>query len=194
MHKNTKLPELGNTVFKKIAVLFGRLGLMSILSHWKHIQAISDCQILDRFMRVFQLVYRSRAAQVFTEEDLVLLLRNARAFNSQRDICGLLLYGYGTFIQVLEGKEADVRALYEGRISSDPRHDDLTLLAEGLVAQPRFQEWSMAFRALDPDQMKSLIGYKDPVETVQGQEKDLLLPLRLLSFVQGVEQVNNTKK
>ena len=52
---------------------------------------------------VFQLVYASRAAQPFTDAELVELLTRSRQKNDRLDVTGMLLYHDGSFIQALEG-------------------------------------------------------------------------------------------
>ncbi len=59
------------------------------------------------------LVYVSSATKLFSEAELVELLRQARARNSHSGITGMLLYSNGNFIQVIEGEETIVLALHQ---------------------------------------------------------------------------------
>jgi hypothetical protein len=135
-------------------------------------------------MPVFQLIYRSRAAQVFTEPDLVELLRQCREFNSSKDISGLLLHGYGHFLQVLEGESDEVLDLYYSKIAKDTRHQEVTVLHQDLVPKRLFRDWSMAFRSLSPKDMREVSGYRFPNEA-PGAKGNLLAPLQLFELVQG---------
>lgn len=145
-------------------------------------------------MRIYQLIYRSQANQLFTEADLIQLLQTARAKNASQKITGLLLYGYDTFLQVLEGKEDVVINLFFEKISKDLRHNAVKILSQGFVEQRQFKEWSMAFRTINPEQMAELLGYQNPETEKDGQSSDLLLPLRMMSFMHHVSQSFETDK
>lgn len=104
-------------------------------------------------MTTYSLVYASTALKDYAEDELLGLLARARQTNAQRGITGLLLYSpgtateRGTFVQVLEGPQAEVRPMYLA-ICRDPRHRDCTLLKEETLFQRRFAEWTMGFRNL----------------------------------------------
>lgn len=98
---------------------------------------------------VYQLVYASRAARPFTDEDLAELLRRSRAKNDRLGVTGMLLYHDGSFIQALEGEREAVEALYE-RIAADPRHDDALLLHRGEQEGRSFEGWSMGYQQVGP--------------------------------------------
>lgn len=104
------------------------------------------------------LVYVSSATKPFSTEELVALLKKARAKNSQLDITGMLLYKDGNFIQILEGEEAAVKQLYS-LISNDPRHCDTIIIDEGEQPQRQFGEWAMGFRNLNDPELQSMPGF-----------------------------------
>lgn len=135
-------------------------------------------------MPVFQLIYRSKANAYFSDDDLIQLLRQCRTKNIEKKVTGLLLYGYGTFIQLLEGEESVVRELYLHRIAPDPRHRNPVILHQHYVPKRQFKDWSMAFRPLDAERVKDLSGYLEPEQTSRNG-KNLLAPLRLLELMQG---------
>ncbi|MEJ7664832.1 MAG: BLUF domain-containing protein [Hymenobacter sp.] len=78
------------------------------------------------------------------EAMLLHLLEQCRPGNEQNGITGVLMYGGGQFIQVLEGCPAAVRRLY-ARIAADPRHGRLEILADGPVPRREFKNWHMSF-------------------------------------------------
>lgn len=135
-------------------------------------------------MTVFQLIYRSKASAYFSDDDLIQLLRQCRTKNIEKKVTGLLLYGYGSFIQLLEGEEKVVRDLYAHRIALDPRHRDPVILHQRHVPKRLFKDWSMAFRPLDARRVHQLRGYLDPEQSSESG-KNLLAPLRLLELMQG---------
>jgi hypothetical protein len=107
------------------------------------------------------IIYISCAVTPFTNAQLQKLLELARRRNAELAITGLLLYGNERFIQVLEGEEANVQALYE-LIKSDPRHQYIIAYANKPIAQRTFAEWAMAFQPISPQQSAELAGYLGP--------------------------------
>ena len=123
-------------------------------------------------MSLYHLIYESRASHPFAEADLLDLLRTSRYRNSQRNLTGLLVYSpEGRFLQVLEGAQDEVLAIYQ-RISQDFRHEDCTVLLSGPLAQRRFGEWRMGFRSTrSKTDLPALLGHVDT------SSPDFLLPL-----------------
>lgn len=109
---------------------------------------------------LISLVYTSTASQPFRETALEELLSVCRARNAERDITGMLLYRDGRFIQVLEGDEHTVTRLVEA-IGRDARHHDLRVLMTERIAQRRFGDWTMGYRAFRSGSDASPDGYRD---------------------------------
>ncbi|MEP7187723.1 MAG: BLUF domain-containing protein, partial [Roseiflexaceae bacterium] len=61
---------------------------------------------------MYYLSYASVAVTPFTSAALQALLLTSRRNNMQLGITGMLLYKDGEFMQVLEGEQAAVQALY----------------------------------------------------------------------------------
>ncbi len=110
---------------------------------------------------LYRLVYVSAAMQLFSKSQLVLLLEQARATNEQLGITGMLLYKDGNFIQLIEGGQDEVQALYAEKIARDPRHHRLEVVFEGGVHERLFSEWSMGFRDLTDPALLTLPGFTD---------------------------------
>lgn len=89
-----------------------------------------------------RLMYASRAAASVGTEELAAILRKSRQNNPGHGVTGLLCLSGGIFLQVLEGGRSQVSALYN-RISADPRHHEVVLLAYEEIAERRFAGWSM---------------------------------------------------
>lgn len=97
---------------------------------------------------IYQLMYYSTACQEQTGAQLRDILEVSRCGNRERNITGLLLYGDGVFFQVLEGAEAEVRALY-AKIEADDRHHSILEAAEREVPKRNFADWAMGYTALN---------------------------------------------
>lgn len=97
-----------------------------------------------------QLIYVSEAVQTILDEELDELLKACVFNNRKQNITGMLLYGNGKFMRVLEGEADVVDALVE-KISSDKRHTKLNVLVRTPIEQRDFGTWSMGFRRTDRD-------------------------------------------
>ena len=137
---------------------------------------------------MYHIIYSSRAKEAMTLTTLVVLLMQARALNEQHHITGALVYGDGQFMQVMEGEEAVLQALYE-RIVQDPRHHDVRTLAEGPIARRSFAQWSMAFGevpAAEFQVLQRVAAYQTPTQmanqlaTSQAADERLLTKMKEL--------------
>lgn len=88
-----------------------------------------------------RLIYTSHAPSI-GQADIDDLVRSSQAHNQRHDITGALLFLHGTFLQYLEGSQADLQALFE-RISRDERHCDLVVIDFGWTMSRIFPKWSM---------------------------------------------------
>lgn len=79
-----------------------------------------------------------------TVDDAVLLKIQAEAVrkNAAAKVTGVLLYGAGKFLQILEGPEEALQRL-SAHNAVDSRHTDFQVLHSGTCAQRAFQSWSM---------------------------------------------------
>ncbi len=108
----------------------------------------NKCLEHDSAEKVFQLGYISAATTPFDLPALMELLSKARANNAALGVTGMLLYHEGSFIQVLEGDQATIEALY-AKINEDPRHTEAMLLFKREREPRSFGDWTMGFRLLD---------------------------------------------
>ncbi|MGI4020079.1 MAG: BLUF domain-containing protein [Janthinobacterium lividum] len=97
----------------------------------------------------------SKAVKLMTDKDLLPLLEESRNWNIGHGLTGMLLYVEGQFLerkegkfmQVLEGSEFEVRAIFE-KIKSDNRHRNIILLNEKAIEKRNFKTWLMGFESL----------------------------------------------
>jgi hypothetical protein len=115
---------------------------------------------------MFYIVYVSEAKKLMSEPELADILHVSRAKNTAAGITGLLIYKYaprydqGSFLQLLEGDEAAVRATY-ARIVADKRHHTKIVLEEGNAPARQFPDWSMGFKNVTPTGIAALPGFAD---------------------------------
>jgi hypothetical protein len=96
-----------------------------------------------------QLTYLSTAEREYDAAALDRILAVSRTNNAARGITGVLAYGGGVFLQVLEGVPSAVAACVS-TIARDPRHFGIQVLEDHEVPARSFGDWSMGFSALEP--------------------------------------------
>lgn len=96
--------------------------------------------------RIFQTIYTSVSAFDFAEHDLQDILTKAQVRNNALDITGILghIPETGELIQLLEGREEDVRLIFES-IRADPRHVAVTIQYADYSSERMFNRWRMCF-------------------------------------------------
>jgi hypothetical protein len=112
---------------------------------------------------MLSLIYVSSSVKLLTNDELLEILKVSRENNHAKEITGLLLYKGGNFMQVLEGDEEIVRALYQ-KIAQDPRHKDVSLISEEQIQKRQFAAWEMAFTNLDSPEIRKEAGYSQFLE------------------------------
>ncbi|RZK62894.1 MAG: BLUF domain-containing protein [Hymenobacter sp.] len=110
---------------------------------------------------LYHIIYHSLATgDGLSPEDLAELLRQARAYNQDHRLSGLLLYAADTkeFVQVLEGPRDEIDTLYQ-RIAHDARHKHAFVLYEGPAAGRMFPDWRMGFVPAATQDLRATTGY-----------------------------------
>ncbi|MBA3772506.1 MAG: BLUF domain-containing protein [Ramlibacter sp.] len=111
--------------------------------------------------QLYTLVYVSSVLEPFTDEELELLLASAREFNRSQQVTGMLVYGGGNFMQVLEGTEPALAAVLQ-RVRASRRHRGILELIHDPIAQREFGNWDMAFRRLETEAFLRLTQHEAP--------------------------------
>lgn len=107
------------------------------------------------------LVFISTAKKLMSDAELLDLLQSVRVKNTENNITGMLLYGDGTFMQVLEGEKEDIRNTYNA-IQADTRHRNIIVMITGLLNERVFSKWSMSFASVNADVLELIEGYLNP--------------------------------
>ena len=90
-----------------------------------------------------RLIYASRHVGGGDFGEDVRAIVNASIQNNRVvDVTGFLLAGEDWFLQWLEGPAASVEETF-ARIGQDPRHAELTTIADGVAERRRFRDWNM---------------------------------------------------
>lgn len=116
---------------------------------------------------LFTLIYFSKATKALQDEDLAPMLEESWNWNKAHGLTGMLIYirsepslvpKAGRFMQVLEGTKEEVHSLFE-KIKLDKRHQNLTILNEGIIQKRSFGTWLMGFEAIDLENYRLMPGY-----------------------------------
>jgi hypothetical protein len=91
---------------------------------------------------LYEVIYASAQTRLLLPKQLSELLTGARSRNQSLDVSGLLLRQGTGFLQILEGDEAVVAALYE-RIAKDPRHSQVAVMRRGPIPARQFGAWNI---------------------------------------------------
>jgi hypothetical protein len=105
-------------------------------------------------------IYSSRSNGTFRTHDIPALLASARANNLRCGITGILMVVDRSFFHVLEGEREDVDETFS-RISSDPRHSNVTQIIREPIAARSFGEWTLGFSGVSFRQLGELMGETD---------------------------------
>ncbi|QJD94686.1 BLUF domain-containing protein [Mucilaginibacter robiniae] len=111
-----------------------------------------------------QLVYISSACKLMNEDELLDILTVSRRNNNSRNLTGMLLYGEGTFIQVLEGEPEILEQTYDV-IKQDLRHKNIIKMMESTITERNFPEWAMGFKSVNAEELSEFRGYVDPTRS-----------------------------
>lgn len=84
------------------------------------------------------IVYLSSSQGILSTDDLTRILDHSQRNNRALGITGILLYFNGCIIQVLEGPQERVKALYEV-IWRDPQHTQVIKLYSDSLSSARFR-------------------------------------------------------
>lgn len=109
---------------------------------------------------LIQLAYVSSTRGLLTAGEISELLVTSRERNHARGITGILLYKDGNILQVIEGEEAQVRALFSS-IERDGRHTGVIRIYQKAITARDFPEWTMGFHDLRAKDARQLEGFNE---------------------------------
>lgn len=121
-------------------------------------------------MEIFHLLYVSTAVAPMKKEEFEELLETSSANNKGLNITGMLLYRSGFFVQLLEGEESAVKALYE-KIKKDPRHRESEILIEFPEDSRLFPQWYMGVIS-EPLHTKELVSMVESLRESKAEAKE----------------------
>jgi hypothetical protein len=108
----------------------------------------------------YTICYISKSVPELKEEEIEEIFRRTQSSNNERNIKGILLYEFGNFFQVLEGKKEVIEDLYHNKIREDTRHTDIQTLINYDIKEPIFKEYSSNFNIIKTRvQLESIRSY-----------------------------------
>lgn len=138
-----------------------------------------------------RLIYFSSAKGHMGTDALDALLMQCRRNNEKLGLTGLLLYGDGSFMQMLEGSSDAVESVYRN-ILVDGRHHQLLKIDDGLTEERSFADWSMGYVRLAAGS-ESLNGFlqlrKDVLQRSSFRENEALTGYMVRTFMDSLRSV-----
>ena len=132
---------------------------------------------------MIEMIYVSKASSRFTEKELKELLAKARTNNTKTGLTGLLLYdGQGTFIQVLEGEESVIEALFK-TIKYDKRHSRVNVLWRKDIEERGFPDWKMGYQNILDMDTSTIMGFSDFLQQDKNHDYVLTNPGFVLNML-----------
>ncbi len=129
--------------------------------------------------RLVRLTYASTTTSTpgTLREELTCILAEARQFNFNNRIHGVLLYGNNTFYQCIEGQKTAIDQLYK-MLLSDSRHKQIKQLSYDDISAGHFDAWQMKYVLLN-DEIKEFFNDKgiskfNPYKLEKGLEVEFL--------------------
>lgn len=106
--------------------------------------AVSPATARGTWLR--QVAYVSRAVTPLNAQSLTRLCARAAEGNRRLSVTGVLVSAGQSFLQILEGAPEALDVLLK-QIQIDPRHDQLTIVADQLARTRHFARWGMGCHA-----------------------------------------------
>lgn len=120
--------------------------------------------MINAMSRMIHIIYSSAAKVPFSSDQLLDLLGTSRTKNTGLDITGMLLHVEGSFLQVIEGQEKDIDALF-ATIVEDRRHGNIVTIIRESIVRRSFSDWSMGFADITRSDIENTDGFNDFLES-----------------------------
>lgn len=105
---------------------------------------------------MYELLYTSVSSRGLNEDELIDIQQVSMQNNFTYNVTGMLVYYDREIMQLLEGEEEDVKALYQ-RIQRDERHTLMNVFYQGEINERAFDKWSMEAVILDDEKAAQYI-------------------------------------
>jgi hypothetical protein len=131
-----------------------------------------------------RIIYLSTATHYLEKEEIDILLKQSRDYNSKNNITGVLLYIDGDFIQVLEGNKNVICFLFE-KIKKDNRHKGIICVIDKKIPQRQFNDWSMGYCATNYQNLRKMYGFENINKELLFNHKDHTVSIFIDTFIKS---------
>ena len=91
-----------------------------------------------------RVIYSSVPKEGLERDDIEAILHTSQRRNAETRITGALVYGPGSFMQVLEGPPREIDSLIKS-IKKDSRHTQMVVQFLDAIVDREFGDWAMAY-------------------------------------------------
>jgi len=106
-------------------------------------------------MRFQHIAYLSHVSRTLSTEDIDALLFDAREFNLEHNITGILLFDKHKFFQFFEGSPENVEKAYE-RIKKSTKHNSIAEISNRFTGVRYFKDWCMGFSYIPKTELQKI--------------------------------------
>lgn len=131
---------------------------------------------------IYYTIYTSTPTDQVTLETLREITKISRKNNPGKGITGILLGIENKYLQFLEGPEENVNELFQ-KISSDPRHNNVTAWLRGFADERIFKDWSMASWMLSNKELEQLPALADLKSFMEDSVNGELPPKKFITMM-----------
>jgi hypothetical protein len=107
------------------------------------------------------VVYVSSSSVDYSQHEMESILNDVRTYNRTHDITGLLIFGGGNMLRMMEGTKETVQAQYH-LMQEDNEQDGAIKLLDKPIKHRYFGDYPMAFKALNSQNLKHFDDFKEP--------------------------------
>lgn len=108
----------------------------------------------------YTICYISKSAEKLDSKGVEDIFAKTVHNNNKSGINGILVYGMGNFLQVLEGEQSLIQPLFEDIIKEDTRHHDIFEVINRPSEQAIFSSYNSTFNVIKtPQELENIKNY-----------------------------------
>jgi len=108
----------------------------------------------------YTICYISKSSEKLDDKGVEDIFAKTVHNNNKSGIKGILVYGMGNFLQVLEGEQSLIQPLFEDIIKEDTRHHDIFEVINGPSERAIFSSYNSTFNVIKtPQELENIKSY-----------------------------------
>jgi hypothetical protein len=108
------------------------------------------------------VVFVSSSTINYSKSEMQHILTNTREHNRINNITGLLIFGGGNMLRMMEGTKETVQAEFYSIQEDNLQREDTIKLIDKPIKQRYFEDYPLAFKPLNSQSLKHFDDFKEP--------------------------------